>query len=307
MTAAVSRVGSESPWRRRARRFTRNRAAVASLVLLVVLVTVCVAGSPWASSRYALSDLDAARRAPTSAAWLGTDLLGRSLLARCVLGGLVSLSVGVVGAAFSVMVGVSWGSIAGMAGGRVDALMMRFVDVLFGLPYLLMVILLKVGLDGVLRQQIGIGPGLSDLTVLLLAIGSVSWLSMARVIRGQVLSLRVQPFIEAARAVGVSTFGIWRAHVLPNLVGPIVVYATLTIPQVILQESFLSFLGIGIQPPLPSWGNLASDGVSAINNVESFWWLLVFPCGLLTLTLLALNFVGDGLRDALDPRGGVQS
>jgi len=195
---------------------------------------------------------------------------------------------------------VAWGAAAGMAGGRVDAAMMRIVDILYGLPYILLVILIKIAFEEPLRSLLGDARA-ANVVILFVSIGAVSWLTMARVIRGQVLSLKARPFVEAARALGVGPAGVMVRHLLPNLIGPIIVYATLTVPQAILQESFLSFLGIGIQPPLPSWGNLASDGVTAINNVESFWWLLVFPCGLLSATLLCLNFVGDGLRDAFDP------
>jgi ABC-type dipeptide/oligopeptide/nickel transport system permease subunit len=179
--------------------------------------------------------------------------------------------------------------------------MMRVVDILYGLPYILLVILIKIAFEGPLQTLLG-NAQVANVIILFVSIGAVSWLTMARVIRGQVLSLKEQPFVEAARALGVGPAGVLFRHLLPNLVGPIIVYATLTVPQAILQESFLSFLGIGIQPPVPSWGNLASDGVTAINNVESFWWLLAFPCGLLSLTLLSLNFIGDGLRDAFDPK-----
>ena len=281
---------------------SRMPARIAAIVLVVIAVA-CTVGSFRAMSRYALTDLPAARQPPSLRQPFGTDLLGRPLLSRCLLGGLVSIGVGCSAAAFSVVLGVLWGSISGMAGGRVDAAMMRIVDILYGLPYLLMVILLKIGLDGVLRQRLGLTATAAEIVVLLLAIGGVSWLTMARIIRGQVLALRGLPFIEAARAIGLTPMEIWRTHLLPNLAGPIVVYAMLTIPQAILQEALLSFLGIGIQPPLPSWGNLASEGVAAINTVESFWWLLAFPCGLLTLTLLSLNVVGGELQRAIETRG----
>ncbi|MCC6681427.1 MAG: ABC transporter permease, partial [Phycisphaeraceae bacterium] len=198
---------------------------------------------------------------------------------------------------------------------RVDAVMMRIVDVLYGLPYILLVVLVKIalqpGVEGVLGGgAYGDSPwasGVANLVSLLVAIGGVSWLTMARVIRGQVLSLRQQPFVEAARAIGTPAHGIIVRHLLPNLVGPIVVYATLTVPQAILQESFLSFLGIGVQAPLPSWGNLAATGLGELHLLaagirDSAWWLLFFPCLLLGLTLLALNLLGDALRNRLDPR-----
>lgn len=236
------------------------------------------------------------------ASWWGYDNLGRSVLFRCLLGLVVSLAIGLGAALMSVTIGVLWGAIAAMAGGRVDAVMMRIVDVLFGLPYILMVILLKIALEGPLLGLLAGRTQLANLVLLAVAIGAVSWLTMARVIRGQVLSLREQPFIEAARAIGAGRLRILFHHLLPNLVGPIAVYATLVVPQAILQESFLSFLGIGVQQPVPSLGRLAADGVQAVNTFVGYWWLITFPCLLLVTTLLALNFIGDGLRDAFDPK-----
>ena len=233
--------------------------------------------------------------------WLGYDDVGRSLLYRILLGLPVSLGIGLGAAFLSVGIGVFWGSFAALMGGRTDALMMRIVDILYGLPYILFVILLKVVLEKPLVAFFGGRTAPANIVMLFLAIGSVSWLTMARVIRGQVLSLRRRPFIEAARAEGLGAFAILRRHLLPNLVGPITVYATLIIPQAILQEAFLSFLGLGVRAPTPSLGTLAAEGVEAINTFVGFWWLLAFPCGLLAAILLALNFVGDGLRDALDP------
>ncbi|MFM9996784.1 MAG: ABC transporter permease [Phycisphaerales bacterium] len=292
--------------------------------------------------------------------WLGTDFLGRSLLIRLLTGGGVSLGIGLAAAFISVLIGTLYGAFAGFIGGKTDAVMMRIVDVLFGLPYVLLVVLIAVASDAALDEFIGrghartrwveqqaardaadrglstdrnavrglldadaafredlenraltavparvIGEGrraLFDVATLLVAIGGVSWLTMARVVRGQVLSLKAQPFMEAARAIGLGWSGQFFRHLLPNLVGPIVVYATLTVPQAILQESFLSFLGIGVKPPLPSWGNLAADGLAEVNPYKSHWWLLFFPCAALGLMLLALNFVGEGLREAIDPK-----
>lgn len=292
--------------------------------------------------------------------FLGTDVLGRSLLIRVLTGGGISLTIGVAAALLSVFIGTTYGAIAGYAGGRIDAVMMRIVDVLYGLPYVLLVVLLAVAGDAMVDEyttrakakseyvrehaaevlrtrgegdnfaQIALllsnEPALNDtlnaeaavrfparalssggrmrldILTLLIAIGGVSWLTMARVVRGQVLSLKTLPFVEAARALGASRARIFVRHLLPNLMGPIVVYATLTVPQAILQESFLSFLGIGVKPPLPSWGNLAAEGLSELNPVQSNWWLLLFPCILLSATLLSLNFVGEGLREALDPK-----
>lgn len=294
---------------------------------------------------------DAARlRAGWPSYALGTDPLGRSLAMRVLTGGGISLGIGIASAALSVLIGTLYGAIAGYAGGRIDAAMMRIVDILYGLPYILLVVLLAVAVDAWVeksvtarvervstareawvQEQIAALPALPEeperqeiaragldrfgtgelsagtmsavnVVTLLVAIGGVSWLTMSRVIRGQVMSLKAQPFVEAARALGSPTHRIFLRHLLPNLLGPIIVYSTLTVPQAILQESFLSFLGIGVKPPLPSWGNLAADGLSEINPYRSNWWLLVFPCLLLGSTLLAMNFVGEGLREAFDPR-----
>jgi oligopeptide transport system permease protein len=229
------------------------------------------------------------------------------LLIRLVLGFLISLSVGVAAAVMAVGVGVLWGSISALAGGWVDTVMMRIVDVLYGLPYILMVVVMKLSLTAPVTALLGGHTRYADLVVLWVAIGSVSWLTMARVVRGQVLSLREQPFVLAARSAGAGRGWILLRHILPNLVGPVSVYATLAVPQAIMQEAFLSFLGIGVQQPIPSLGRLASDGVEAVNTFVGFWWLLVFPCGILVLSLLALNFLGDGLRDAVDPKSRVET
>ncbi len=241
---------------------------------------------------------------------LGSDQLGRSVLVRCLAGGGVSIGMGLAAALISVIIGTVYGTISAYVGGRVDAVMMRIVDVLYGLPYILLVVLLAVAVDALALGAVArTGRELTEgqritinVVTLLVAIGGVSWLTMARVIRGQVLSLKEQPFMEAARAIGASLPRQFTKHLLPNLMGPIIVYATLTAPQAILQESFLSFLGIGVQPPLPSWGNLVADGLSELNTVKSRWWLLLFPSVLLGVTLLSLNFVGEGLREAFDPK-----
>jgi len=279
--------------------------------ILLLLMAACIFSMPWTlqpNSRY-FYDLQTpalARHEPSLPRPMifGADILGRSLLARCLIGGAISLGIGFAAAAISVVLGVTVGLVAGFKGGWIDGLLMRTVDVLYGLPYILLVILLKLAFEDKVRVSYfhGIGPA-ANIIVLFLAIGLVSWLTMARVIRGQVLSLRTLPFIEAARAAGLPERRIFMRHLLPNLIGPITVYATLTIPQAILQESFLSFLGIGIEPPLPTWGSLAAEGMMpALNPLQSCWWLLVFPCTLLAVTLLSLNFLGDGLRDIFDPR-----
>lgn len=315
--------------------------------MVLLMLIVCVGSLPFTlhrteeGPRYATGSLDRARLAPGAGHVLGTDHLGRSLGTRVVVGGAVSLIVGVAAGVIAVSIGTLYGAIAGYMGGRVDAVMMRVVDVLYGLPYVLLVVLLAVAgsaitdeyqartreraawaranapalagasvgerearaLEAVPPRRLSERARVTlDTLTLLLAIGSVSWLTMARVVRGQVLSLKERPFVEAARAAGATPARIFFRHLLPNLVGPIVVYATLTVPQAILQESFLSFLGIGIKPPLPSWGNLAADGLSELNSYRSHWWLLAAPCVLLAVTLLSLNFVGEALREATDPR-----
>jgi ABC-type dipeptide/oligopeptide/nickel transport system permease subunit len=320
------------------RRFRAHRMAVVSGVFLLFALLLVIVLAPFSASWYDVQGIAEAVRHPPAgrsvvdyelyredltahpvgksfllfgttahraAAWMGYDNLGRSLFYRCLFGWLVSLTIGLAAAAISVTIGVLWGATAALAGGRADALLMRMVDILYGLPYILLVILLKIALDVPLTRLLGDRAQAANVVILFIAIGAVSWLTMARVIRGQVLSLREQPFIEAARAAGVGPLGILRRHLLPNLIGPIVVYATLVIPQAILQESFLSFLGIGVQAPTPSLGRLAADGIEAVNTFVGFWWLIAFPCGLLVLTLLALNFLGDGLRDAFDPRSSA--
>ncbi len=294
----------QSPGSRAWARFRRNRAAMGSLVFLGLLALTIVATLPLTARSFDDQILAMNRQPPSFESWTkwcGYDALGRDMLVRCLFGGVISFSVGLGAAAISVTVGVLWGAISALAGGRVDNAMMRLVDILYGLPYILLVILMKVAFEQPLVSLIG-DRQVANVVILFVAIGSVNWLTMARVIRGQVLSLREMAFVEAARAAGIGHTRILLRHLLPNLIGPIVVYATLTVPQAILQESFLSFLGIGVAPPVPTWGSMAADGVAAINPVVSFWWILLYPCLFLGTTLLALNFVGDGLRDAFDPR-----
>lgn len=282
-------------------------------LLLLVVALPCFLSLPWSLNHYDDQNLLRQFEAPSFSQPMGTDDLGRSLLWRSLLGGSISLGIGAASAAMAVCIGVAWGGLAGFIGGKVDSVMMRIVDVLYGLPYVLLVVMINLAIQPFVQRLLGwvvdveTSRQLAGVVTLFVAIGSVSWLVMARVIRGQVLSLREQPFIEAARAMGFGPWRIMRVHLLPNLVGPIIVYATLTIPAAILQESFLSFLGIGVQPPLPSWGNLAAEGISEIYTLartpaRSAWWLLLFPCLLLACTLMALNFLGDALRNSLDPR-----
>ncbi|QOV89256.1 ABC transporter permease [Humisphaera borealis] len=293
----------------RGRMLRSGRILIGGGVLLVVVAT-CLLTLPMTLGSQSTFYYDGqnpalSRAAPAGSVnlWFGTDMLGRSLLGRCLLGGAISLLVGIVAATISVVLGVSVGLISGYRGGWIDSVLMRFVDIMYGLPYILLIILFKLALEPFLATKLGFSIQAANLCVLFLAIGLVSWLTMARVVRGQVLSLRAQPFIEACRASGLPEWRIFTRHLLPNLIGPITVYATLTVPQAILQESFLSFLGIGIQQPMPTWGALASEGLlPSLNTVEPRWWLLTFPCVLLAITLLSLNFLGDGLRDVFDPK-----
>ena len=222
---------------------------------------------------------------------MGTDTAGRDILARVLLGGQISLMVGIISTIVSLIIGVSYGAIAGYLGGRTDDVMMRIVDVLYAIPYMMIVIVLLA----LFRGQTPHG----QLILLFVALGAVSWLTMARIVRGQIISLKNQEFVMAARATGVSTTRIIFRHLVPNTLGPVIVYATLTIPQVMLQESFLSFLGLGVQAPLASWGSLAAEG---IQNIAIFPWQFIFPGVTMAFTISSLNFLGDGLRDALDPQ-----
>jgi oligopeptide transport system permease protein len=280
-----------SLWSDARRRLARNRAAVASAWLLAFVVLACFA-APWLPGLAdpVAQDLRLGAALPTVLHPFGTDELGRDLLARVLYGGRISLLVGLVGTLVSLLVGVSWGAVAGYAGGKLDEFMMRTVDVLYALPNIFLVILLMVFFS-------------RSLLMLFVALGLVQWLTMARIVRGQVLTLKRQTFVEAARALGASDRSVVFRHIVPNTLGPVIVYATLTVPAVILQEAFLSFLGLGVQPPDASWGTLIADGARVM---ALFPWLVVFPGLALSLTLLAFNFLGDGLRDALDPQDRQQ-
>jgi len=299
-------IAGSSLWRDARRRLFKNKLAVFGLVV-VSLVTVASFIGPYLlqlitgqTPDYIPSDAALIKSFPPFSApdgafsWrhpMGTDKQGRDLLALTLQGGQISLTVGIISTLMSLIIGVSYGAIAGYLGGRIDNLMMRLVDVLYALPYIILVIVLLA----MFKSQTARG----QLILLFVALGAVSWLTMARIVRGQVLSLKNQEFVLAARATGVSTPRIVFRHIVPNTLGPVIVYTTLTIPTVMLQEAFLSFLGFGVQPPMASWGNLASEG---IQNIGIFPWQLVCPGLTMALTLFSLNFLGDGLRDALDPQ-----
>lgn len=288
------------------RRLRRNPIAIGSLILFVVLVYLAIDGPRWFN--YDPQTTTAAQfESPSKAHPFGTDINGRDVLSRVVQGARISLIVGACGAFVSFLVGTAYGMISGYFGGRLDELMMRVLDVLYGIPRLLLIIIAVFVFDPPLRHWLEELKwiwlvGYSRIILLIITLGLNEWLSLARVVRGQVLSLKQQQFVLAARALGQSHTRIIIRHLLPNLLGIVIVYLTLTVPAVIMDESFLSFLGLGIQAPQASWGTLLSDGANVINPVKSYWWLLLFPALAMSLTLVALNFLGDGLRDALDPR-----
>jgi peptide/nickel transport system permease protein/oligopeptide transport system permease protein len=265
---------------------------------------------PWLSRFSPVELSEAYSRPPNFRHWFGTDVLGRDLLTRVFYGARISLLVGMVGAGVSLVIGVLWGAIAGYTGGRWDELMMRVVDILYSLPSIIFVIVLITTLESLFKTWLSrnFSPelaGLARVLFLFAGLGAVSWLTMARIVRGQVLTLKTRSFIEASRALGASETRIILKHILPNLLGIILVYVTLTVPSIILYESFLSYLGLGIQPPQASLGSLIAEGAAQINPLRIYWWMIVFPAGFLALTLLALNFAGDGLRDAFDPRSDL--
>ncbi len=273
---------------RAARSLAGNPAAMTSAAILALILALVLVGPLLSPHDYYQTDFDAVLEPPSLADghFFGTDDLGRDLFARTLSGGRISLAVGIVATAVSLLIGVVWGAVAGYVGGRTDHLMMRIVDVLYAMPFMFFVILLMVVFG-------------RNILLIFVAIGAVNWLDMARIVRGQTLSLRQREFVEAAEATGVATPAIIRRHIVPNLLGVVIVYATLTIPQVILVESFLSFLGLGVQEPMSSWGSLVQQGAQVMETAP---WMLVFPGTFLALTLLCFNFLGDGLRDALDPR-----
>ena len=275
-----------SLWQDALARLLKNKMAVIGLAYLSVQVLLAIFAPLIAPFPYDQTDLILGAVAPDGTHLLGTDDLGRDMFTRILYGARVSLAVGFLATLVSMVIGVSYGAISGFVGGRVDNLMMRALEVLYAMPFTFFVIILMV-LFG------------RNIYLMFVALGAIQWLSMARIVRGQVVSLKKMEYVEAARSMGVKSHKIILRHILPNVMGPVIIYATLTIPVVILEEAFLSFLGLGVQEPMSSWGTLISAGVSAM---EPFPWMLIYPCLTLMATLLALNFLGDGLRDALDPK-----
>ncbi len=304
-----------SLWRDAWRRLKKNRAAVVSGVILLITVIACLLVPELSHWRYDQADLKFGPHPPSWQHWMGTDYFGRDLMARVFFGGRISFAVGIIATAVSFSIGVSWGGVAGYFGGKIDAFMMRIVDVLYTFPFLILVILLMafvandhsflyhafVAVFGLFSKQAKDASyfPVFQIVIVFFALGGISWLTMARIVRGQVIALRAQPFVEAARSVGAGHASLIFRHLVPNALGPIIVYTTLTIPEIMMVEAFLSFLGLGTQEPLSSWGLLASNGADLM---DLYPWLLVFPGILLALTLFCFNFLGDGLRDALDPR-----
>ena len=285
VTAAQLEAG-HSLWADAWHRLQKNKLAVGGAVVLVVLTFACLFGPLFSHYSYQDQDLALGASAPGREHWLGTDTLGRDLLVRILYGGRISLGVGLSATFVALTIGVCYGAVAGYAGSKLDGVMMRLVDILYALPFTIFVILLMVIFG-------------RNIILLFVAIGAVEWLTMARIVRGQIQSLKKMEFIEAARTLGLGTPRILFRHLLPNVLGPVIVYTTLTIPAVMLLEAFLSFLGLGVQPPMSSWGTLIKDGAE---KMEEYPWLLLFPGTLFSLTLFSLNFLGDGLRDALDVR-----
>jgi oligopeptide transport system permease protein len=308
-----SNLEHASPGRRAWLRFKRNRGAVISTWYLSALLLAVIA---WplmlkvAPAHFALlHDPDRISNArfiaPDAYHWFGTDLHGRDLFSRVLYGAQISLMVGAFGTLVSLVIGSLWGAIAGYAGGRTDSVMMRIVDVLYSQPTIVFVIVLVTTLGGIIKhahfmEQSAVLGGIVRIALLIVTLGAISWLSMARIVRGQVLSLRTRQFVEASRALGARPKWIIARHIIPNTLGVVITYLALTVPGIILYESFLSYLGLGVEPPMASWGSLIAEGVGQINSVRIYWWLILFPCGILVTALLALNFVGDGLRDAWD-------
>ena len=300
-----------SLWQDAWHRLAHNRAAIVSLFVLIVILLLCFIGPlmPFVKSPTVIN-LANASAAPSAAHWFGTDQLGRDLFSRVLYGGQVSLLVGLVATAVAVVIGVIYGAVAGYAGGKIDDLMMRFVDILFALPFLVLVILFALVVDkpasdftewviqstGFARDRVA---PITTLIPLFIAIGAIGWLTIARIVRAQVMAVKKQEFVEAAVSLGLSRTRILFRHILPNVIGPIIIYTTLAVPGIMLLESVLSFLGLGVKPPNSSWGILIKEGA---DRMEITWLMLFFPSLFFASTLFALNFLGDGLRDALDPK-----
>ncbi len=311
--STISHQLHTSPGQRAWLRFRKNHTAVLSAWYLVVLLALILAwpmllkitGGDFAKLHNPDFVSDSQFAGPTSQHWFGTDVHGRDVFSRTLYGAQVSLLIGVVGATVALIIGVLWGAIAGYVGGRVDSFLMRIVDILYSLPSIIFVIVLITTLGEMIKQshlvqQSPTAEAGVRVVMLFIGLGAISWLTMARIIRGQVLALRSRAFVEASRALGAGTGRILFRHIIPNIFGVAITYTALTMPAIILYESFLSYLGLGIQPPMASWGTLIAEGVGQINPVRIYWWLIVFPGGVLVTTLLALNFLGDGLRDAWD-------
>jgi oligopeptide transport system permease protein len=281
-------IAGRSLWEDARRRLFHNRAAIVSFCLLAVITLMALVGPMLSVHGFDDINFESVYQAPTleDGHFFGTDPLGRDLFTRTLIGARISLMLGVLATLVALLIGVAYGATAGYLGGRVDNLMMRFVDILYSLPFMFFVIILMVVFG-------------RNIFLIFVALGAVEWLTMARIVRGQTLALKHREFVEAAVATGVPTATLIRRHVIPNLLGPVVVYVTLTIPQIILLESFLSFLGLGVQEPLTSWGVLIKEGA---DEMETAAWMLIFPAFFLATTLFCFNFIGDGLRDALDPR-----
>jgi oligopeptide transport system permease protein len=284
LTPAQLESGS-SLWSDAWHRLRKNKLALFGGILLVVLALLCGIG-PFFAQSYQEQNLYLGATPPSAQHLLGTDTLGRDLFARILYGGRISIMVGLVATLVALTIGVTYGAVAGFFGGKIDSVMMRIVDIMYALPFTIFVILLMVFFG-------------RNIFLLFFAIGAVEWLTMARIVRGQIMSIKRMEYIEAARSLGLGKRRIIFRHMIPNVLGPIIVYTTLTIPAIMLLEAFLSFLGLGVQPPMSSWGTLIKDGAE---KMEEFPWLLIFPGTVFSLTLFSLNFLGDGLRDALDVR-----
>ncbi len=286
-----------SLWRDAWLRLRKNKLAVFGIISLTLITLACVFGPMISPYSYEEMDWESVSQPPGAKHWMGTDDAGRDMLVRLLVGGRISLAVGLCATFVALIIGVTYGAVSGYFGGKLDAFMMRVVDIMYSLPFTIFVILLTV-FTRTLFLEYQLGPAF-DILILFAAIGAVEWLTMARIVRGQVMSIKKMEYIEAARSLGYGPLRIISRHILPNTLGPVIVYTTLTIPAVMLLEAFLSYLGLGVQAPMISWGSLIQDGQT---KMEEYPWLLLFPAGVFSLTLFSLNFLGDGLRDALDVR-----